>query len=95
MEVHFGWAHSAGDASWRWLLRILSHETNSPLASEIQWPTEAERDAQKEILRAIGINSVFLSVIAWVDGVKQYVIFFLCLFLFSLSMHFMLQYPYS
>ena len=35
MEVHFGWSHAAGDASWRWLLRILSHETDSPLASEI------------------------------------------------------------
>jgi len=58
MEVHFGWAHAAGDASWRWLLRILSHETDSPLANKI-------------ILQAAGVNSVFLSVVSWVDGVKQ------------------------
>ena len=63
--------HAAGDASWRWLLRILSHETDSPLASEIAWPSRAERDAHKIILLAAGINSVFLSVVSWVDGVKQ------------------------
>ncbi len=73
MEVHFGWSHSAGDASWRWLLRIFSHETDSPLESEIAWPSPAERDADKIILAAAGINAVFLSVVAWVDGVKQYV----------------------
>ena len=71
MEVHFGWSHAAGDASWRWLLRILSHETDSPLAPEISWPTISLRDAQRAMLAAAGVNSAFHSVVAWVDGVKQ------------------------
>ena len=71
MEHIFGWSHSAGDASWRWLVRILAHETDSPLADEIQWPTESERDQQRALLASLGINDVFLSVVAWVDGVKQ------------------------
>lgn len=71
MEVHFGWSHSSAEASWRWLLRILSHETDSPLAQEIVWPSVEERDAQVAMLIAAGINSAFLPVVAWVDGVKQ------------------------
>ena len=71
MEVHFGWSHSSAEASWRWLLRIFSHETESPLAREIIWPSVEERDAQVAMLIAAGINSAFLPVVAWVDGVKQ------------------------
>ena len=67
----FGWSSSSGDASWRWLVRILAHETNSPLADEIQWPDAKERAAQRELLAKIGINEVYLAVVAWVDGVKQ------------------------
>lgn len=71
METVFGWSHSSHDASFQHLLRILAHETDSPLADEISWPTESERSAQRRMLELAGINAVYLAVVGWVDGVKQ------------------------
>mmetsp|Transcript_40204 Transcript_40204/g.90229 ORF Transcript_40204/g.90229 Transcript_40204/m.90229 type:complete len:87 (-) Transcript_40204:219-479(-) len=42
------------------------------LADEIEWPTETERDLQRALLASLGIDDVYLAVVAWVDGVKQY-----------------------
>eukprot|EP00614_Pseudopedinella_elastica_P020072 CAMPEP_0172646722 /NCGR_PEP_ID=MMETSP1068-20121228/240386_1 /TAXON_ID=35684 /ORGANISM="Pseudopedinella elastica, Strain CCMP716" /LENGTH=84 /DNA_ID=CAMNT_0013460987 /DNA_START=54 /DNA_END=308 /DNA_ORIENTATION=+ len=42
------------------------------LADEIEWPTETERDLQRSLLASLGIGDVYLAVVAWVDGVKQY-----------------------
>ena len=71
MEHIFGWSKSAQHAYFRWFLRIFAHETKSPLADEIKWPTEEDRDVMKDQLRAAGINEAMLAVVTWVDGVKQ------------------------
>eukprot|EP00617_Octactis_speculum_P017052 CAMPEP_0185756788 /NCGR_PEP_ID=MMETSP1174-20130828/15196_1 /TAXON_ID=35687 /ORGANISM="Dictyocha speculum, Strain CCMP1381" /LENGTH=347 /DNA_ID=CAMNT_0028435907 /DNA_START=42 /DNA_END=1085 /DNA_ORIENTATION=+ len=71
MQHVFGWAGAATHASFRWFLRIFAHETDSPLADEIKWPTPEERDAQKAQLRAARVNEALLDIIGWVDGVKQ------------------------